>query len=61
MVALLFAAKRAQKAAGGKPNTLSVEGQLLMMLACWRHQAAFARIPLSSPMPFTVVAEFLSR
>jgi hypothetical protein len=28
MVALLFAAKRAQKAVGGKPNTLSVEDEL---------------------------------
>jgi len=32
MVALLFAAKRAQKAAGGKPTTPSVEDQLLMAL-----------------------------
>jgi hypothetical protein len=36
MVALLFAAKRAQKAAGGKPNMLCIEDQLLMMLGYWR-------------------------
>jgi hypothetical protein len=32
MVGLLFAAKRRQKATGGKPNTLCIEDQLLMML-----------------------------
>jgi DDE superfamily endonuclease len=36
MAALLSAAKCKQKAAGGKPNTLSVEDQLLMMLEYWR-------------------------
>src|ERR1700741_805025 len=36
MVGLLFAAKRRQKAAGGKPNTLCIEDQLLMMLEYWR-------------------------
>ena len=36
MVAVLLAAKRKQKAAGGKPNTLSVEDQLLMMREYWR-------------------------
>ncbi|MCI0692871.1 transposase family protein [candidate division KSB1 bacterium] len=44
MVALLFAAKRAQKAAGGKPNTLSVEDQLLMMLAYWREYRTYFHI-----------------
>ena len=32
LVAVLFAAKCKQKAAGGKPNTLCIEDQLLMML-----------------------------
>jgi hypothetical protein len=32
MTALLFAAKCKQRAAGGKPNTLRIEDQLLMML-----------------------------
>ncbi len=36
LVAVLFAAKCKQKAAGGKPNTLCIEDQLLMMLEYWR-------------------------
>lgn len=44
MAALLFAAKRAQKAAGGKPNTLSVENQLLMMLEYWREYRTYFHI-----------------
>ena len=44
MVALLFAAKRAQKAAGGKPNTLSIEDRLLMMLAYWREYRTYFHI-----------------
>ena len=36
MAAVLFAAKCQHKAAGGKPNTLSIEDQLLMMLCYWR-------------------------
>jgi hypothetical protein len=41
MAALLFAAKRKQKAAGGKPNTLCVEDQLLMMLEYWREYRTY--------------------
>jgi hypothetical protein len=44
MVALLFAAKRAQKAAGGKPNTLCIEDQLLMMLEYWREYRTYFHI-----------------
>jgi Helix-turn-helix of DDE superfamily endonuclease len=44
MAALLFAAKRAQKAAGGKPNTLCIEDQLLMMLAYWREYRTYFHI-----------------
>ena len=36
MAAVLFAAKCQHKAAGGKPNTLSIEDQLVMMLFYWR-------------------------
>ena len=36
MTALLFAAKCKQRAAGGKPNTLRIEDQLLMMLGEYR-------------------------
>ena len=41
MAALLFAAERKQKAAGGKPNTLCVEDQLLMMLEYWREYRTY--------------------
>ena len=41
MVGLLFAAKRRQKAAGGKPNTLCIEDQLLMMLEYWREYRTY--------------------
>jgi hypothetical protein len=44
MAALLFAAKRRQKAAGGKPNTLSIEDQLLMMLEYWREYRTYFHI-----------------
>src|SRR4029077_12999981 len=44
MVGLLFAAKRRQKAAGGKPNTLSIEDQLLMMLEYWREYRTYFHI-----------------
>ncbi len=44
MAALLGAAKRGQKAAGGKPNTLSVEDQLLMMLEYWREYRTYFHI-----------------
>ena len=44
MAALLFAAKRAQKAAGGKPNTLGIEDQLLMMLEYWREYRTYFHI-----------------
>lgn len=44
MAELLFAAKCKQKAAGGKPNTLSVEDQLLMMLEYWREYRTYFHI-----------------
>jgi Helix-turn-helix of DDE superfamily endonuclease len=39
-----FLQPRAQKATGGKPNTLSVEDQLLMMLAYWREYRTYFHI-----------------
>jgi hypothetical protein len=36
-----FLAKRKERAAGGKPNTLSVEDQLLMRLEYWREYPIF--------------------
>ena len=42
--ALLFAAKCKQKAAGGKPNTLCIEDQLLMMLEYWREYRTYFHI-----------------
>jgi hypothetical protein len=44
MSTLLFAAKRRQKAAGGKPNTLCIEDQLLMMLEYWREYRTYFHI-----------------
>src|ERR1700731_4371273 len=44
MVGLLFAAKRRQKAAGGKPNTLCIENQLLMILEYWREYRTYFHI-----------------
>ena len=44
MAASLFAAKCKQKAAGGKPNTLSIEDQLLMMLEYWREYRTYFHI-----------------
>jgi len=44
MVALLIAEKRKQKAAGGKPNTLCIEDQLLMMLEYWREYRTYFHI-----------------
>jgi Helix-turn-helix of DDE superfamily endonuclease len=44
MVAVLSDAKRKQKAAGGKPNTLSIEDQLLMMLEYWREYRTYFHI-----------------
>jgi hypothetical protein len=44
MAALLFTAKCQQKAAGGKPNTLSIEDQLLMMLEYWREYRTYFHI-----------------
>jgi Helix-turn-helix of DDE superfamily endonuclease len=44
MVAVLFAAKCKQKAAGGKPNTLCIEDQLLMMLEYWREYRTYFHI-----------------
>jgi hypothetical protein len=41
MAALLFAAKCKQKAAGGKPNTLCIEDQLMMMLCYWREYRTY--------------------
>ena len=44
MAALLFAAKCKQKAAGGKPNRLRIEDQLLMMLEYWREYRTYFHI-----------------
>jgi len=44
MVAVLCAAKCKQKAAGGKPNTLSIEDQLFMMLEYWREYRTYFHI-----------------
>ena len=44
MAALLSIAKRAQKAARGKPNTLGIEDQLLMMLEYWREYRTYFHI-----------------
>jgi len=44
MAALLSAAKRKQKAAGGKPNRLGIEDQLLMMLEYWREYRTYFHI-----------------
>jgi hypothetical protein len=44
MAAVLFAAKRRQKAAGGKPNMLCIEDQLLMMLEYWREYRTYFHI-----------------
>jgi hypothetical protein len=44
MTALLFAAKCKQRAAGGKPNTLRIEDQLLMMLEYWREYRTYFHI-----------------
>jgi hypothetical protein len=47
MAALLFTAKCKQKAAGGKPNTLGIEDQLLMMLEYWREYRTYFHIAQS--------------
>jgi hypothetical protein len=44
MAAVLFAAKCRQKAAGGKPNMLCIEDQLLMMLGYWREYRTYFHI-----------------
>jgi hypothetical protein len=44
MAGLLVAAKRKQGAAGGTPNTLSIEDQLLMMLEYWREYRTYFHI-----------------
>ena len=44
MAELLKEAKRLQKAAGGKPNTLSIEDQLMMMLGYWREYRTYFHI-----------------
>jgi Helix-turn-helix of DDE superfamily endonuclease len=44
MAVVLSAAKRKQKAAGGKPNTLCIEDQLLMMLQYWREYRTYFHI-----------------
>src|ERR1700730_11000401 len=59
MAALLFAAKCKQKAAGGKPNTLCIEDQLLMMLEYWREYRTYfiSRKPMgSAKAPSTVTS-----
>jgi hypothetical protein len=47
MAAVLRAAKCKQKAAGGKPNTLCIEDQLLMMLEYWREYRTYFHIAQS--------------
>src|SRR6516164_4902051 len=47
MAAVLCAAKCKQKAAGGKPNTLCIEDQLLMMLEYWREYRTYFYIAQS--------------
>jgi hypothetical protein len=44
MAVVLFAAKCKQKAEGGKPNTLCIEDQLLMMLEYWREYRTYFHI-----------------
>jgi hypothetical protein len=44
MAGLLREAKRLQKAAGGKPNRLSIEDQLMMMLGYWREYRTYFHI-----------------
>jgi Helix-turn-helix of DDE superfamily endonuclease len=44
MAAVLFTAKCKQKAAGGKPNTVCIEDQLLMMLQYWREYRTYFHI-----------------
>jgi Helix-turn-helix of DDE superfamily endonuclease len=44
MAAVLSDAKCKQKVAGGKPNMLSVENQLLMMLEYWREYRTYFHI-----------------
>jgi hypothetical protein len=44
MAALLIAERRKQRAAGGKPNTLCIEDQLLMMLEYWREYRTYFHI-----------------
>ena len=44
MAAVLSATKCKHKAAGGKPNTLRVENQLLMMLEYWREYRTYFHI-----------------
>ncbi len=44
MAAVLSDAKCKQKVAGGKPNTLSVENQLLMVLEYWREYRTYFHI-----------------
>jgi hypothetical protein len=56
MVALLFAAKRAQKAAGGKPNSLSIEDQLLMMLEYWRDMGRLRQGLIATRVAVSVIA-----
>ena len=56
---LLFAAKCKQKAAGGKPNTLCIEDQLLMMLEYWREYRTYFHIGQltgSAKAPHTVTS-----
>ena len=47
MAAVPCAAKCKQKAAGGKPNTLCIEDQLLMMLEYWREYRTYFHIAQS--------------
>jgi hypothetical protein len=46
MATVLTEAKKKQKARGGKPNGLSMEDQLLMMLGYWREYRTYFHIGL---------------
>lgn len=44
MTAFLRTAKALQKARGGKPNSVSIEDQILMMLSYWREYRTYFHI-----------------
>ena len=68
MAAVLCAAKCKQKAAGGKPNTLCIEDQLLMMLEYWREYRTYFHIaqsyglePKARPAAPSMVRKYLAK